>query len=765
MKNTIRLVITFSLLLFSQLAFAAVVENPDDYSVNVLRQIFGDIVNVISGGQLPGEEPDALTGALVRVINESMLGLSVILVLFALFSAIFEGASKGQLDPQKYDSFMFPMRLLVSLTVVIPVAAGYSLMQIGVFYVGGHGINTANKVHEAGLDFIEQKGTVLKSTSSFNHRGLVYDMLTNTVCVLSVKNALSTLSTTNTSINMDEVGIHILEQEISAGSSQNKEIVEAKIEYSETIVDESWFSLFDEESVYKCGIVTINGSKFNTSESAINKLAFEYQTSIISYITEDLTEAVFDLAYELVYFDQTGSADELPEEQALEEIIANFRAIQREAEDNMLSKLAEIYGNKPNDVGLESFDAYSCGWACLGGLWWEHSRRTSETNSILNSFNYTNQSNLSKPVIELAMKGDLTNPERTFLYFMNQHRLVEDRNTWIKITSSNARRVPARFSGNTHDDENIPEIEDTSAFSLPSVSDIAIGWILDESDPMTSIAETGHQLILTWEALSAINFIATATQKTLDYNASAVPDVVKPFVSIPYGWGSALLETIMASTLGLMTAVLPLALIMAFYIPALPIIHWVLALTSYFVMFIEAVFVAPIHALGHALLGGSGIVPEQVKQGYMILLGLYFRPSFLVIGYYAAMQLIILSNATLKLTFGRFVTGMMEDVTLVGIVTAISMCAVLVVATISIINRCMAFITEVADRCLRSIGGGQENLGEATHIGGTQGNFTMIGGGVVALGQPGETQRKHTIRDRHNNRTNKDNNRTKNNDH
>ena len=72
-----------------------IVENRTDLSVQILRGMFGDVVNIIQGGEAP-DSPDALLGKVMIVWCGSLFGIVLLLVGWNLFTWFFSATHSGK---------------------------------------------------------------------------------------------------------------------------------------------------------------------------------------------------------------------------------------------------------------------------------------------------------------------------------------------------------------------------------------------------------------------------------------------------------------------------------------------------------------------------------------------------------------------------------------------------------------------------------------------------------------------------------------------
>jgi hypothetical protein len=175
-------------------------------------------------------------------------------------------------------------------------------------------------------------------------------------------------------------------------------------------------------------------------------------------------------------------------------------------------------------------------------------------------------------------------------------------------------------------------------------------------------------------------------------------------------------------------------MMLAFYIPSMPMILWIMGVAGWFVLLIEAVIAAPIWAASHIFPEGNGFVGERAKAGYMVALSLFLRPTLAIFGFIAGMLLVIVMAKVLMLIFLPAMSGMLGD-SLSGVVTLFAMLAIFTSVLVQIAHRSFGLIHEIPDKVLRYIGGGQENLGEASQE--QQGRSVFVGG-VAKVASGGE---------------------------
>ena len=69
----------------------------------------------------------------------------------------------------------------------------------------------------------------------------------------------------------------------------------------------------------------------------------------------------------------------------------------------------------------------------------------------------------------------------------------------------------------------------------------------------------------------------------------------------------------------------------------MPTIIWVMALISFIILVIEAVFAAPLWTIAHFSMGGHGLTGSHARKGYVLLLSLLLTPTLMLFGLLAGM--------------------------------------------------------------------------------------------------------------------------------
>lgn len=197
------------------------------------------------------------------------------------------------------------------------------------------------------------------------------------------------------------------------------------------------------------------------------------------------------------------------------------------------------------------------------------------------------------------------------------------------------------------------------------------------------------------------------------------------------------------------TALFAPGVALAYLLPVLPFIRFLFAVFGWLLQFAEAVVSVPVFALAHLDPEGEGVLPQQVRSGYLMLLQLLFRPVLIVAGLILALLLMDGMYDFLNMIWSATVLGAAGEVVLSGTTTAstasmggdIGPFAHIVYGVIyaalvySICNACFKMIDYVPNQMLRWIGGGGDQHDSSVYHGHATAAVAGVAGASQQLGQ------------------------------
>ncbi len=691
-----------------------------DKAVEYLRYIFGDVVNIIIDKDIPAE-PDAVIGAMSEVLNAAMLFFTGMIVTYVSITGLVSTSTDGIILGKGYDSTWVPIRMAIALLLCMPFGAGYAAMQIVVLSVAGNGIGVANSTYHASLAHLHGGGTLYPPAITKDLNRHAYQILLSRVCMHGINLA---------DRHLNIVNIPYIEQ---SGSSTPLEISASGVtDFPKTgvhrIITQSYDGRYNyTEAGFAWGAAKIglfsNGEPRHYGRQACGAFSITFPevdtalglAPIIRRYQEDLAIALGNLdaaldpiARQIV--DMAIGKGAGPAANAINTASnaykANVRAAIAKAVRDITAARSSHWNNGDPELSGTSATAKEAGFIFAGAWYWNYTRLNGEVQQIIDP------------------NTTFIGPSETALMH-NEYALFTDAySTFVKyIAISDNSGINGNQSNYAEDS---PSAMADITFKLATDSyRTALQYTLENPDPLIGLSNLGHHVI----NIAAMIFIAKQTIGVIAFetgeNAKASDLVPAPIALGLSIIGRGIWEIFSLLVMALFAA-LPFAMALAYYVPAIPLVFWILGITGWFVLVIEAVIAAPIWAASHALPEGDGFVGQRALQGYMVLLSLFLRPTLMLFGLYSSILLMIVMGKIIAFLFVPFMSAMIGP-TIVGVIAEIAILALFCILNVVVAHKCFGLIHELPDKVLRYIGGGAENLGEANGESTVGGKFGAIG--------------------------------------
>ena len=668
MKCLIKISLTFLLLLTTTLVYAdGIITNEDDVAVSGLRVIFGDVVNIISGEPLP-DRPDSMLGHIFVYWNLLILTITSFVVGWVLLSMFFSSIHGDK--QEENNKLILPVRVILAISLTIPLGAGFSGYQLMYLYAVGYSISVSNDMADIVYDGMNS-GTIVTPGGGLNQNGIVASLYEMGVCMKGYNSITqsSDVQTQASDLLPDDSNDDTYEIEVVTGggvlpwplgsSIASDGCGKIKLDYSPPTSDHT-----DGEPEYRllrdyyALLRTTHGLTFDLATTLTNRILVDEITG------PDVTALIENQKQELLNIERDFEASR-------NQLYLTFLQESADAATNS-TELLSAYG---------SLEPKRYGFIALGGTYWMHSLKTKALNASVTDLqidiyrSFDEEIRTNEDLIELFEAAYQVN------YEMGGMSMV-------------AGLPDAEALGEQIDDD------------LSLVLSTSIATLEQGDDPLYAIMEMGHGLIWAAEAIFITQAAATVTLHTLDASKDATVSVLK----IPIGIAKGLI----ASFIGFLSAIgipmLLLGMLMAFWIPSLPLFHWIGGVIGAFIAIVEAMVLGPIHAMIHAVSGGKGIVAHRANLGYGIILGSLLRMPLLVIGFIAAISLILVAGKIVFLLWAPFASAMTSTST-TGLVSFFGLTAVLIAILNTVVERVFSFITDISDRGVKVLGFSPEGIG------------------------------------------------------
>lgn len=178
-----RLLLSLGLWFTSALAFASGVPtgsiasaSSTDLSMRYLNELFGSISNILPG------TGSGLMGQLFYALNEGILVVAGIWLVFTIFNVLLSAGLEGTLHNPQKKTTMVLFRVAIGLALLVPSSTtGYSAIQDLMMKVVVEGVNLADETWNYALTYLGNGGVLYDTPSSNSNYLSTYDALLNKV--------------------------------------------------------------------------------------------------------------------------------------------------------------------------------------------------------------------------------------------------------------------------------------------------------------------------------------------------------------------------------------------------------------------------------------------------------------------------------------------------------------------------------------------------------------------------------------------------------
>lgn len=123
----------------------------------------------------------------------------------------------------------------------------------------------------------------------------------------------------------------------------------------------------------------------------------------------------------------------------------------------------------------------------------------------------------------------------------------------------------------------------------------------------------------------------------------------------------------------------PMGIMLAYYLPMIPLLIWILAGINWVIGTFSIMLGAPLWAAAHSLPDGEGFAGARGQEGYMLVLNVLLRPALMVIGFFIAFmgirmmgvflyELFHVASLAMSANFSRGIVTILANVFLFGMI-------------------------------------------------------------------------------------------------
>jgi conjugal transfer/type IV secretion protein DotA/TraY len=652
---------------------------PGDTSVDFLHEVFGKIVNMVaSGADVRTQEADDVLGQMMAVFNTAVLFLGMVFVAYTTILGTVNSAHDGEILGKKMSEVWVPIRTVGGTALVLPLASGYSTLQIGVLWLTLQGVGVADAIWNTALGQISKDNMIARPILP-DARPLAANILRFEVCAAAMNKQyrdsgwpyeIQPVREPRTMTNKgDWFNVDFMTKS-AAGA------IQTVTNSSYTVVDYKWRIL--EKSSGKpaqlnpdvCGGITWKESWESSESNANTKVIKAPIMAAHAKAVDAMIQELRPAAQAIV----NGSTYPPP---GLIEVAAEHYT-------DKLKEAAKTAVLNTNDKARADFlKAAEVGGWIFAGTWYNHIVKMNDVmQSTLNGLPTSDPISITDYNTQETLQN-----YRDFMAVANEYTI--DRTGAVKgvYTKETAFRAPSEG------EEPWDYIKKMlSAPFMGAINQMTQEIAGSNLNHMSQVKSFGETIIASAEVALALmtkiagvsNSWAAQLSAKIAFDASAAVSFLGPMITI------------------LILMLLGFGFTCAVYIPLIPFILWVTSVANWFVLVIEAVLAAPIWAVAHIHPDGDDAVGRG-GQGYMMILSLMMRPALMLFGLVTAM---LLSQPIASLVNASFMTAIsgIETSSMTGLVKFIGYVGIYAVIMTIVLHTVFSLIHWIPDNVPRWIG-------------------------------------------------------------
>lgn len=671
-----------------------------DTSVDFLREVFGNIIGLISsGGNVSGGQNDDVLGAMMKIFNAAVLFLGMLFIAYTTIKGTIDSAHDGEVLGRNMKSPYVVLRTVAGTALLLPLGSGYSLIQIGILWLALQGVGVADAIWKAAIEQINRDNMISRPMIP-DSRPLAANILKFEVCAAAMNKQfqdagrgtrVQPVPSTQVMMNTGKLLNYGVFDAISAvGAYANiKNLSNAKY----TVSNYQW-KANDNSYVNPtvCGGISWKQS-WEASEGNSN-------TKVIKApIMAAHAQAVQRMIQELQPTANQIVAGQKPTPGAIDTAANNY--------ENALRDAAKSAVLQTNDRARSDFlqAAKDGGWI-FAGTWYNHIVKMNDVmQSTLNGLPMSEPIDITdketQEVLQTYQDAMATANEYT------KNRVEGIRQVYYSETNV---RPPQQGEGAW---EYVRKL--MSAPFMGAINQMTQEIAGSNLNHMSQMKSFGDSIVGAGEALLVAMASATGVA-----NSWAAQGTTK----IGFDAG-AVLQFLSGLMTTVVIALFFFGAVLATYVPMIPFITWMSSVVNWFVLALESVIAGPLFAVAHVHPDGDDAV-GKAGHGYMMILSLVMRPALMLFGLIGGMLLTQPIVGLINLAYMTVVAGVQAD-SMTGIVSFFAYVTIYVIIMTTVVHLVFSLIHWIPDNILRWLGAHAGGLASAEKAG-DQGHDILVGG-------------------------------------
>ncbi|MBM2886761.1 DotA/TraY family protein [Chromobacterium phragmitis] len=705
--------------------------DPNDGALLLLRDIFGSAISHIATSGA-GQQATSALGVVFGYLNSGVLFFGSILLTYVTIFGIANTANDGEALGRKWSSFYTPLRTLTSASVLIPGGSGFNGIQILILtfvcWSIGFASNLWEKAVQGGLTTQIAEQAVQAVATDENLDNLMITALKMQTCARAVSSAVQKVTGVPSNLQLYQT------QPIVVKNAD-------RIRYTTSVFykDPNWAG-----SENLCGKITYSTSEIKVPElketSSFRESRGVQQMTVLLQKTIEDTKAAYIRALFLAgpggplgpIVDKIATAAETEEGTVSAQELANLAAQHKELLTQRIKEaVAKALNLMLQSSTQELSDTLSQGgWIYAGSYYPEISR-------IFDAIRTTQRTNIQFTAADANLEGVLTGDMlvaanslitryKSIIAPLVSKTFDDKSSNGSSAETASIPRLRTDFSVDDFTDNGNGIKNSVENYFYHSFGDSILSYMTtrlgsSKQDPLLQIKTTGDYLMLLGESVmmtnKALTVAGAAAEKYMDATNG---NIITGTVAGAAGNGGALIasvikgfNTLVAETWKSISfavnAITYCGYFMSIWFPMIPFYIFAIGVVGWVIAVVESVIAGSLWAVMHMTPEDSFIGSQ--KQGYMLLLSVFFRPALMVAGLFVSMIAAGPITNFINIAFvGAFRAVQVESMTGIGSIAGYLIGYVFV--QFSVLTMLFGLSQSIPDRVLNWIGGGIGQLGE-----------------------------------------------------
>lgn len=676
----------------------------DGFSSLFLNQIFGPIFPSVSGGASA-----TVFSVIIGYFNVIILVIGGILFFYNATVGLLQSAHEGQVLGQRWSSLWAPLRVLfaVGLLVPVPGLGGYNLVQSGVAYVVKGSTNIASAVWSTSAELVITGRVPISTFPATMPPGVIRTLYHNAACEAIINHQMA-IAASNGSAPFSIIYTRTDEASgvvrTTTALSVNGQARLANIcgNFSTPSLPAYITRMNEGEEVIVPGIMPASRASITNHFVSMHQAVLDDTMNAMRGTAQRILPDMLDASLDIPDLSNDIQAAMINANSRLEagsnEILSLAVGSDRQGAAARQALLNRIRGNCTDGTGEEeAMRCYGEGWIGAGSWYMMFAQLNNEMSSLFNAQpsaaegSYVASPDPVNRNIHVASGGSRFGNNTSMIdptgiqLAMDRYMEAFDRSTeglaalgfpmstmhLAQLSDTNPSSVFQRIPGMT---------EWVTRVRAALIGFFSPGNRFFADDPMIGMSTLGAYL------LNGAGILLAAAAATGFFTGGGVAVMIMP----------------------LFVALITAGSILHMLLPIMPFIFWVLAVTGYFILIVEAMIAVNLWAIAHMRMDGDGISGEAGRNGWLMLLSLLMTPVLMVFGFLIGMTIFRVTSALLDIGIFQALAGILGGNIWITIIAIFSYSIFMAIFYMILLERSFSLVSEFPGRVLRWMGASAE---------------------------------------------------------